>query len=859
MAGTTLIFDILAKDRASGTFKAFGKEIDNLDKKARGLSHLGDIGGKVALGATAGIAAIVGVTANFEKAMSGVAAATGEGEAGMNALRDAALQAGADTAFSASEAAAGMTALSKAGVTTQDILGGGLTGALDLAAAGELDVAAAAEIAATTMTQFGLAGEDVSHIADVLAAAAGKAQGEVTDMSAALNYVAPVAAQMGISLEETAGSIALLAEQGILGSQAGTSLRGMLTSLTSPSRVAKEEMEKYGISLYDTSGNMIGFDGIAQQLQDTMGDLGNAERDAALGRIFGNEQITAARILYSGGAEAVADWTDKVNDSGFAAEQAATKLDNLAGDFEALKGSLETALIGAGTDSQGPLRKMVQGLTNAVNAFNDLPGPAQNATTALLGITAVLGGGLWFSSKVVQGIADTRSALSDLGVQAGTTKRALVGIGSAGLALAAAIPIVRALNDAIIGDSRNIGSGNIRRELDSISQGLSTVAVDDFVDQLGSLDGSFAGLHEFNRELNSGFGMFGDTMSDSAAKNIAEIDEALASLVESGASDQAIAAVKNLTDAYAEAGGDVGDVTGALTEYRQALINAGLEAPGAFLSDLAAGALGATGPTKDLAGATGELGGEADTAKRDIRGLVDAMYAQRDAAIAAFDAETQYREALKAARGQAAKNEAGIQGNTAAALENRNALGGLAAAWNNQSDAVRNNTAKFKEAKTAFIQTAVAMGVPIAKARELARELLAIPKQTVVGVNANTEDALGRIRTVKTELAGIDRYIPITLHVQRTGDGGTGLEYGSGLGNPRLSSPRLSNRTLQRGISRATQVAHVAPSRRVIEVRVVGGELDLTKSKVQLDAFAREVARDEIRDERVWQRGQSDG
>lgn len=630
VAGTSLIFDILAKDRASGVFKSLSHEVDGFDKKLRGLNQLGDIGGKVALGATAGLAAIIGVTANFEKAMSNVKAATGEGEAGMKALRDAALQAGADTAFSASEAAGAIENLAKAGVSTQDILGGGLAGALDLAAAGEIDVATAAEQAATAMTQFGLAGEDVPHIADLLAASAGKAQGEVTDMGMALNQAGLVADQVGLSIEETTGALGAFASAGLLGSDAGTSFKTMLGALTPNSAKAAETMEELGISAYDSQGNFIGLANFAGNLKDALSGLTDQQRQSALETIFGSDAVRAASIIYEQGADGVQTWIDKVNDSGFAAEQAETKLDNLAGDFEALKGSLETALIGSGEGSQGALRGIVQNLTDVVNAYNDLPPAAQNATTGILGVTAVLGGGIWVTSKVVTGIADTRQALSDLGVQAGRTKSALVGLVAAGTALAVAIPVVRQLNDALL--DIKIGSGNVSRELESIGKGVPTKALDDFTGQLGSVTSGYAKWDESSHELMTGFGLFGDTVRDKATKNIQEVDEALASLVESGNADQAAAAYAEMSAAAADAGISQRDLNNQFEQYDQALRNADLKAPGAFLRELATAAGIAVEPTEDAAGAIDGAGNAAGRARRPIAEMSAAMRESRKSA-----------------------------------------------------------------------------------------------------------------------------------------------------------------------------------------------------------------------------------
>lgn len=335
------------------------------------------------------VAALVGLSvakyAEFDQAMSQTAAATMATAAEQRELSEAALDAGADTAYSATEAAAAEEELAKAGISVADIVGGSLNGALALAAAGQLQVARSAEIMATTLKQYKLPAEDASHVSDLLAAGAGKAQGSVDDLANALKFVGPVAAGLGISLEETTGILALFAEQGIIGEQAGTSLRGVLSSLTSPSKIAADTMKQYGIEIFNANGSMKTGAQIAQELQDAFKGLTEAERSQALGRIFGNEQITAARILYDGGAAAVEEWTAAVDDSGYAAEQAAMRQDNLAGDVEKLGGAFDTALIRTGSGANDVLRDMVQALTGLVDIFGEAPDDVQQ-TVLVLGV-----------------------------------------------------------------------------------------------------------------------------------------------------------------------------------------------------------------------------------------------------------------------------------------------------------------------------------------------------------------------------------------------------------------------------------------------------------------------------------------
>ncbi len=321
-------------------------------------------------------------SANFEQAMSGVQAATHESAAEMELLRDAALEAGAETSFSATQAAAGIENLAKAGISTADILDGGLAGALDLAAAGGLDVASAAEAAAGAMAQFKLEGDQATHVADLLAAGAGKAQGDVSDMVLALKQAGTVSAQTGLSLEETVGSLSALAEQSLLGSDAGTSFKTMLSALTPNSKDAAKAMEQYNIHAFDAQGNFVGMTELAGQLRAGLGDLTDEQRAMALETIFGSDAVRAASIIYDNGAEGIAKWTANVDDAGYAAETAAIKLDNLKGDVEALRGSIETAFIEGGSGDQAALRGITQLATDTVNLTTE----AEKADGALGGL-----------------------------------------------------------------------------------------------------------------------------------------------------------------------------------------------------------------------------------------------------------------------------------------------------------------------------------------------------------------------------------------------------------------------------------------------------------------------------------------
>ncbi len=765
-----------------------GVKLTALDKNGAkmraGLTSIGSTAGKVGLVAAAGFAVVVAASARFEQAMSNVQAATHETAGNMDLLRAAAIEAGQATQYSASEAAGAIEELAKAGVSTADILDGGLTGALNLAAAGGMEVADAAGIASVALTQFSLAGSDVEHVADLLAAGAGKAMGSVDDLGMALKQSGLVADQVGLSIEETTAGLAAFASAGLLGSDAGTSFKTMLGALTPNSEKAASLMEELGINAYDAQGNFIGLAEFAGNLQTSLSGMTDQQRQATMETIFGSDAVRAAAILYEQGASGIQSWTDKVNDQGYAAETAAIKMDNLSGDLEQLKGSLETAFIGAGDGSQGPLRQLVQGATDVVNAFNKLPQSGQNAATGLLAVTAVLGGGLWFTAKTISGISDAKTALDNLGISASRTSTVLKTMGG----LMGAATVIIALEAAAAALIRTTDKG--APALEGFTRNLlnlqSAQGVAGIVEDLGDLSGAIETLSDPG--LAAGIGgiydkvpLIGSNFADmapglrgvrqdarDAQTSITALDDALANIVATGSPEQAAAAFDQLASTYGLTAAEQEKLRGMLPGYQEALDGA------ANAADLAAGANeGYASAAEASAAAT-----KAEAAA--LRDAVDAMRAKTAATLAAFDAETQYRQALKDAREQASKSNAGIKGSTDAALANRQALSGLASAWNNQSNAVKNNVQRFKESRQAYIQTAVAMGVPREAAVRLANSILDIPKSKIAKIGqTGAEAATGQVERLNAALSRVVSKT-ITLTVNRAGSALGNMEFASG-------------------------------------------------------------------------------
>ena len=309
----------------------------------------------------------------------------------MDQLRAAAIEAGASTVYSASDSADAINDLGKAGMSVTDILTGGLTGALNLAASDGMAVGDAAEYMANALSMFHLKGSQASQVADTLAAGAGKAVGNVSDFGEALNNCGAQANSFGMNIQETTGVLALFAQNGTIGAEAGTQLNSMLIKLAAPSTEASNTMKELGISAYDAQGHFVGMAKFAGQLQKAEKNLTDEQRNQANATIFGSYAIKAANYLYEAGESGVNKWTKAVSESGYAAEQAAAKNNNLKGDLENLGGSMESLMISVGEGAQGPLRKMVQGLDTLVDAFAGLPSGVQQTLVVMASLAGVFG------------------------------------------------------------------------------------------------------------------------------------------------------------------------------------------------------------------------------------------------------------------------------------------------------------------------------------------------------------------------------------------------------------------------------------------------------------------------------------
>lgn len=769
-----------AAEQASEKIDASGKKSSSalgqllLDAKQHEQSW--NVAGGAMLGFGAAVVGMVGVSvakyAAFDKAMSSVRAATHASKGDMDALREAAIKAGADTAFSAEEAAKGIEELAKAGVETKDILGGGLAGALNLAAAGELAVGEAAEIAASAMTQFKLSGDQIPHLADLLAAGAGKAQGSVTDMGAALNQSGLVAASTGLTIEETTGALAAFASAGLTGSDAGTSFKTMLQSLNPNSDKAAAIMEDLGISAYDAGGEFIGMSEYAGKLQGALKDMSAEQRNATLKTLFGSDAVRAANVLYEQGAEGIQKWEDQVNAAGYAAQTAAIMQDNLAGDVEKLGGAFDTVFLKSGKGANDVLRGMVSRAEDVVDAVGKIPGPILSSVTGFAGIvgaTALVAGG--FMTLVPKAI-ETWGAFRDLGTAGSkipgnfgkVTKAAGVAAG-AFILLQAAVAANNATAPEAKGVEEFIDGYNKLRE--------SATSMDDTFKNMefakgSSLEGKITNLGDALSELSPRFGDVGRHLGSFGAtvlgaenglpqmkREIEGLSDAMATAATGGDIEGASKVFREMV-ASAEAGGKgLADLTPYMGSYLDSLREIANQY-GANISEgelmvwalegIAPASVAAAQGAESAAAGLEEIGVSAEGAVTELDKLVQAMFAMSDGTLNVRAATRGFQEAIDGINESIKENGKSLDETTPKGRANAAALdavaqGGkdIATAMSTAKDANGNFVhtqdevqASLKGTYDATYAAARAFGLGKTESAALARELLGIPKDVSV-------------------------------------------------------------------------------------------------------------------------------
>ena len=357
---------------------SFGSAIGNVNKH---MATLGKIAGGAAKLTAAGMAAagtaIAGVVAastnvgkEFEAQMSTVAAISGATGNELAALEAKAKEMGATTQFSATEAGQAMEYMAMAGWKSSDMVDG-ISGIMNLAAASGEDLASTSDIVTDALTAFGMTASDSGRFADVLAAASSNANTNVAMLGESFKYVAPLAGTLGYSAEDASIALGLMANAGIKGSQAGTSLKTALANMSAPTDKQAAAMKKLGLSLTDGEGNMKSMREVMVDMRSNFAGLSEAEQTAAASTIFGKEAMSGMLAIINASEEDFNKLTNAIdNSSGAAAEMAAIRLDNLEGDITLLKSGLEGLGIEIYQGINAPMREAAQTATEYVARMN---------------------------------------------------------------------------------------------------------------------------------------------------------------------------------------------------------------------------------------------------------------------------------------------------------------------------------------------------------------------------------------------------------------------------------------------------------------------------------------------------------
>ena len=365
-------------------------------------------------GITGALAASTAAGASFESQMSTVQAISQASESEMARLKALAKQMGIETKFSATEAGQGLEYMAMAGWDVDSMLAG-LPGIMNLAAASEEDLGQVSDIVTDAMTAFNLEASRSAEFADVLAQASARSNTDVAMMGQTFKYVAPVAGALGFSIQDTATAIGLMANAGIKGEQAGTSLRAIFSRIVKPTAEAEAAMSRIGLTVSNSDGSMRSLDEILRDLRAGFSSLSESERASTAASLAGQEAMSGMLALVNASDEDYEKLSDSIyHAKGAAEEMAGIRMDNLKGDVTLLKSSAEGAGIAIYEGLSEPLREGVQTGTEWLNSFTEsveenLPTirrEVKSAGSALMGFAdPVLDLGSWFLQhpEVIQG------------------------------------------------------------------------------------------------------------------------------------------------------------------------------------------------------------------------------------------------------------------------------------------------------------------------------------------------------------------------------------------------------------------------------------------------------------------------
>ena len=512
-------------DVAGQKMETVGNSIAGAGKKMMGVTTV--IGG-------VGVAAVK-TAADFDSAMSQVAAVSGATGKDFDALRNKAREMGAKTKFSATEAAEAMNYMAMAGWKTEDMLDG-IEGVMNLAAASGEDLAATSDIVTDALTAFGLSAKDSGHFADILAAASSNANTNVSMMGETFKYCAPIAGALGFSAEDTAEAIGLMANAGIKSSQAGTALRTIMNNLAGDVKISGKAIGDVTIATTNADSSMRDLSDILADCRSAFGNLTESEKAQAAESLVGKNAMSGFLALMNAGEDDIAKLSSAIdNCDGSAEKMAMTMQDNLAGQLTILKSQLQELAISFGDILMPAIRSIVSKLQGFVDKLNGMDEGTKRTivTIALLvasigPLLVIIGTAISKIGVAMQGVVKLANGISKLkvSVQGGTgvlgkLGAALGGISAPVLAVVAVIAVLVAafvhlwktnegFRDEIIGTWNRI-----KDTISGFCQGI--------VDKLNALGFQFTDIVDVLKTVWDGFCQVLAPIFEGVFNNIANI------------------------------------------------------------------------------------------------------------------------------------------------------------------------------------------------------------------------------------------------------------------------------------------------------------------------------------------------
>lgn len=474
-----------ALETLGGKMTSAGTKITALETAAGGAA--------VALGTQA-----VKAGASFEAEMSKVSAISGSTGNDLKALTDKAKEMGKKTKFSATESAEAFEYMAMAGWKTDDMLNG-IEGIMNLAAASGEDLATTSDIVTDALTAFGLSASDSAEFSDVLAAASSNANTNVSMMGDTFKYVAPVAGALGYSVQDTAIAVGLMANSGIKASQAGTSLRAILSRLAKPTDQVQAAMDELGISLTDSNGNMKSMRQVMEDMRNGFAGLTKDQQANYAATIGGQEAMSGLLAIVNASEEDFNKLTTAIDGSEESCKNMANTMQkNLSGQFTILKSQIEGINIQIFEKMEPALLQVVQAVNGMISAFNaakDAGGVGKGIEAAIKALDGMVSAGA--ISDVFSTIADKLQLVYDK----------LKSLKDSGVPIEKIAAAAAALGPALV------VAGKASTVLGGGFQGVSGI--------IGSLSGVFGGAKSEISGLAGWFGKFSGLLKNAKGSLLA--------------------------------------------------------------------------------------------------------------------------------------------------------------------------------------------------------------------------------------------------------------------------------------------------------------------------------------------------